>query len=270
MVILPGNIWLAKTTELLEEKTIENLPRKYLGMSQLGHSCSRYLWYYFRWAFKDSYNVRIQRIFRRGHLAEADVIEDLESIGIEVNSESVSLTAGHGHIGGHNDGTCINVPEAPKTKHVLEIKCLKNSKFNEMKKKKVKEANFTYYIQCQLYMHFMELKRTLFVVRNADTMHYYTERIKYNKDEAKEYLDRGVSVVMSEDPPIKMFDKTWYECKWCPAREVCHFNGKVEKTCRTCVYADIHVKGEWKCAKHGHTLSEQQQKDACDDYSAII
>lgn len=67
--------------------------RNHLGASLIGHDCKRYLWYIFRWAFRETYkdeasHARMQRLFNRGHREEARFIEWLEGIGAEVYYEN--------------------------------------------------------------------------------------------------------------------------------------------------------------------------------------
>ena len=55
---------IAKGIKLeLNNKTFVDYPRPYLGMSQIGHSYSAHLWFYFHWAAKTSHaaNSRSER-----------------------------------------------------------------------------------------------------------------------------------------------------------------------------------------------------------------
>ena len=60
----------------IESGEIEQTNRVYLGMSQMGHSCSRYLWYYFRWATVQKHTPRKLRIFSRGNHEEPQAYTD--------------------------------------------------------------------------------------------------------------------------------------------------------------------------------------------------
>ena len=43
-----------------------NAHRPHLGGSQIGHSCSRALWYQFRWTWREEHPGRILRLFETG------------------------------------------------------------------------------------------------------------------------------------------------------------------------------------------------------------
>lgn len=74
-------------------KTYDGGHRWHLGASLIGHECKRYLWYVYRWCFRETgtdaaNHARKQRLFNRGHREEARYIEWLEGIGCEVHYEN--------------------------------------------------------------------------------------------------------------------------------------------------------------------------------------
>lgn len=257
------------TLEKIESPTYQQEKRSYLGMSQIGHECSRYLWYHFRWAYQAEFPARMIRLFNRGHREEPEVIKELEKIGITCHSMQAEFVAGWGHIKGHCDGMCDGVIEAPKTTHLLEIKTMSDKYFKEMVKKGCKAAKPIYYGQCQVGMHGYSLKRALFIAVNKNDDSWYIERIRYNKDEAKELIAKGEGIILSDVPPIKVYKPTWYLCKFCDARFVCHYNSAFDVTCRTCKHVSIEKFGKWVCGDTGLELDEDAQKAACELYSPV-
>lgn len=59
-------------------------PRSHLGASEIGHSCSKYLWLKFRWTFYKKFDGRMYRLLNRGHFEEPRFIQYLEGIGCKV------------------------------------------------------------------------------------------------------------------------------------------------------------------------------------------
>jgi len=258
------------TLGLVSAGEIFQKPRPYLGLSQIGHSCSRYLWYSFRWCYIDSFSPRVARLLNRGHREEECVIATLNGIGITVDSmqEEIVLAFGHGH--GHIDGIAYNVPEAPKTPHLLEIKTMADKYFQDVVKKGVKVSKPVYYGQTQTYMKGMNLTRTLFIAVNKNNDDWYVERIRVDKDHGEDLYKKAESIVLSELPPIKPFSPTWFECRFCGANKVCHGGQPPHTSCRTCQHVDILDEGKWSCNKHSKPLSEDDQHHACDDYWCIL
>jgi hypothetical protein len=64
--------------------------RNHLGASLIGNECKRYLWYVFRWCFKENFDGRIYRLFNRGHREEERFINYLEGIGCKVYSDDLT------------------------------------------------------------------------------------------------------------------------------------------------------------------------------------
>jgi len=245
--------------------------RPYLGCSRIGHSCMRFLWYEFRWAFKGSIDARLKRLFWRGHREEPEIIKELQQIGIRCYDDQAECNFVSGHMSGHCDGKCIGVPEAPHTEHLLEFKTASDKKFKEMKKKKVQQANPTYYAQLQIYMKGLHLTRALFIMVNKNNDEYYVERVRYDAGFADDLIRKGTSIVLAETPPsiASPFGPTWFECKWCDAKEVCFGATPINKTCRTCQAIHIMDGGKWGCTKLGIELATGQQRLACNLYEVL-
>lgn len=66
--------------------------RSHLGASLIGHECKRYLWYTFRWVKAETFDARMNRLFRRGHREEAQFIDMLRGSGFKV--QDVDLEKG--------------------------------------------------------------------------------------------------------------------------------------------------------------------------------
>jgi hypothetical protein len=158
-------------------------PRPHLGCSTLGHHCDRWLWLSFRWAVVESFPGRILRLFRRGQLEEDLIISDLRSIGIDIEGSQDRVDFGS-HVSGSVDGIIHHgVPTAEKTKHVAEFKTHSKKSFDDLKKG-VKASKPMHYVQMQVYMLGLKLKRALYVAVCKDDDRLHTERIYFDEDVA--------------------------------------------------------------------------------------
>lgn len=253
-------------------------PRSYLGMSSIGDECERKLWLSFHWAAKKTHSQRINRIFNTGHIAEGFIIEDLKRIGVDCfyrfGDKKVEMTGAidekqegfvdvAGHFRGHCDGRVLGIPEAPKTEHLLEMKTHNDKSFKEVAKKGVKEAKPMHYAQMQVYMHYAGLKRALYVAYNKNDSDYYFERVYYDKGEAEDLIRKASGIIMSEEIPACKFSKTWFACRWCEYKDICHGEDRAERNCRTCNKSDIFNNGKWECSKTGKEISYEEQLAGC-------
>ena len=85
----PINSTVAAIYRGYEERSGEEL-RPHLGASQIGHPCSRALWYGFRWALAKDFDGRMLRLFETGQLVENRLIRDLRQ-----DRKSTRLNSSH-------------------------------------------------------------------------------------------------------------------------------------------------------------------------------
>ena len=230
-------------------------PRPHIGCSQLGHPCDRWLWLSFRWAVQPQFPGRILRLFRRGQMEEAVIVSDLRAIGIDVRctgEQQVRVDFG-AHISGSVDAIIESgVPEAPKKRHVAEFKTHSKKSFDDLEKNGVEKAKPMHWVQMQLYMHGTKIDRALYVAVCKDDDRIYTERVRYQKEVAEKYIERGRRIALSDRMPEPIStDPSWYQCKQCPAHEFCH-QTKLTKcvNCRTCAHSTALENGTWRCERH--------------------
>lgn len=267
MVKLPEQKTTLSEIERVGETSIKLRP--YLGMSQLGHECNRYLWYSFRWAYGGFISARKNRLYNRGHHEEPIIYKILESIGLIVWGDQTEIQAVYGHCKGHCDGIVRGVIEAPKTNHLLEIKTMGDKYFKDTQKNGLKITYPVYYGQMQVYMHGLGLIRGLFIAINKNDDDLYIERIYYDKEYAEMLLQKAEGIIIANKPPEKAFRPTWWKCKNCDARGICHQNETPQENCRTCEQIQILKKGKWKCNEYNLSLSTEQQRLGCDNYDVL-
>lgn len=244
-------------------------PRAHLGGSMLGHHCERWLWLSFRWFVMEQFPGRILRLFRRGHNEEATVVADLRAIGCNITEQMSDGTQWRvdfgNHVSGSIDGLITDgLPEAPKTKHLLEIKTHSKKSFDDLAKHGVKKSKPQHWAQMQVYMLGTGVDRALYAAICKDDDRYYFERIEFNKKEAQALVDRGHRVVSSDrlPPPIST-NPSWYQCKFCPAHALCHKGESIQQTnCRTCGWSTALDNGTWRCEKHGAEIPTKEQRNA--------
>jgi len=246
-------------------------PSRRLGMSTLGEDCVRKMWYRFRWAKQGNITRRIQRLFDAGHLYEDQVIKSLVEAGMEVTDQQDMLLGWAGHIVGYIDGVVTNVPEAPKTPHLLEVKTMNDRNFKEFKKKGIQKSHPKYYSQAQAYCGKKKLTRILFACINKNDSELWTERLHFDDDHYRFIMNRGMDVVGSElAPPNVIADRGNFACRFCDYSDICYDGANAKQTCRSCKYADLENEGKWSCSLHEKDLSNEDQEKGCHHYITII
>lgn len=269
---------LAASDAALEAKALAEKPRGYLGMSQIGESCARKLWYSFRWAGREAFKADTLKRFADGHRTEDLVIDRLRLVeGLDLFSTNeaggqLRVTDHGGHFSGHLDGTVEGLLQAPKTRHVLEVKCVSDKKFTEFKKavadlgekQALRKWNPVYYAQAQAYMHYTGLHRHYIVVATPGGRDWTSARTEYNAADALQLVTKAKRIIDAQEPPDKISNTpSWYECKWCAFSPICHNNEMPARNCRSCLHSEIQSEGRWFCQRWGKQLSHDEQAEGC-------
>ena len=276
MAALPEN---PHTTAAAIVRWYESQPqehRPHMGASLIGHTCDRHIWLTWRWALKPEFKGRILRLFDSGKREEPRLISELRAIGATVwdtdpaTGDQWRVSAHDGHFGGSLDGVAKGLPEAPKTAAVLEFKTHSNKSFNELVKKRVREAKPQHFDQMTVYMGLMELDRALYLGVNKDTDDVYCEWVEFDGERFQALLDRAKRLIEAAAPPYRIStDPDHFECKWCSFHKHCHGEVAAEANCRTCCRASPVANAAWVCAMDNRELSIEDQRRGCGSHLMI-
>ena len=222
--------------QALEQENQKKTSRNYLGGSRLGEQCDRALQFEFFNTPKDEgkgFNGQTLRTFEIGHALEDMAARWIRKAELDLRTHNkdgyqFGFETGKGAIKGHIDGVIVGGPEefGPYPR-LWECKTAKGQKWREMQKHRIKKANWTYYIQCQLYMAYMELTENpaLFTAINKDTSELYFENVAFDSSAAQEASDRGARIIEAcwngEILPRITKDPSFYMCKYCAWSDRC-------------------------------------------------
>ena len=272
--ILNKKSTLALCDEVFVEKQNSENPRPYLGASSIGDKCSRKLWYRFRWC-KEVFDATTLKKFRDGHISEDTVIAQLKlnkslTVIDRENGQQVGFSDIDGHFSGHLDGEIEGLAEAPKTRHVLEIKATAEKKFTELKKHiaalgeklALRKWNETYYAQIVLYMFYRKLTRSIHVITTAGARDWVSVRTDADNSFAKTLIEKARRIIYATDAPEGL-PRDSQDCKYCGLFDVCHNKKLPERNCRTCIHSSPAKDGLWHCAKKEVILLYEDQLAGC-------
>ena len=244
---------------------LKNERRPHLGASQIGHKCSRYLFYHFRWGYERDIEPRLQRIFKLGDHLEEVIIDSLRSIDLDVTNAQDRIIGLLGHYGGSIDGIVIEEGEDK----LFEAKSMNAKNFKAFQTKGVETSHPKYYAQVQSYMGYLNLQSTLFCSINKDNCELHIEEVQFNQKAFDRFKRREAEILTSSHPDE--FEKigssiSWYECRYCDARQTCHLEAPPPRTCRSCAHVGIQKGGKWHCEKQDTLLTFRDQENACEHY----
>ena len=244
--------------------------RAHLGASLLGHHCDRWLWLSFRWSARETFSGRMKRLFRRGFAEEASIIADLRAIGCKIAERQAKVNFGS-HVSGSADAIIESgLPGAEKSQHVAEFKTHSKKSFDELARFGVQKAKPQHYAQLQVYMHGLGIDRGLYVAVCKDDDRLHCERIHYDATFAARVIAKAQAIALDTRAPAKISnDPTWYQCRYCPGRTICHEAKPTEHVnCRTCAHSTAMPDSTWRCERwEGETIPYAVQVKGCESHA---
>lgn len=286
MVALPAvnDPTLEAVDRAIEARAAAETPRPYLGMSQLGESCERRLWYSFRWAvaavfpaatlyrFEDGFRVE-EVIAQRLRLVRGVTLHTLDPV---TGKQFEFVDIGE-HLRGHVDGMIRGLLQAPQTWHVWECKATSEDNQAKLIRRKTelgeKDAlaawNPTYYAQAVLYMHYAALQRHYLTCASPGARWTVSVRTEANPDAVTQLRAKAERIITRNEPrPRISADPAHWQCKSCPAQAICHGTALPAVNCRTCVHATAETDGDgrWHCARWNDDIPLDTQRTGCEEH----
>lgn len=208
---------------------------KNIGFGEIGHECSRYLWYKINTDEPEIFNSNTLRIFNSGHVAESRMAADLRKVkGItlythdpERDNKQYKFDFLDGRLTGRLDGVIVGLLQAPKTPHVWEHKEVNEKKFKELQKiGTIKGWDEKYNAQAHLGMYGADIDRHYLTVSHSGVRAVTSVRTELNKDYAKGLIQKAERIINAKTPPEKIGGPDWFACKFCRFYDKCHGGDK--------------------------------------------
>ena len=244
--------------------------RSHLGASGIGHNCERYLYYKFRWFFKEETNGQKQRLFNRGHREEDRYLEWLQGIGCEIldaDDEQTRMVAVSGHFGGSRDGTALLARYGISAPVLIEFKTHSHKGFKDLPLGGIRVNKPVHWRQMCTYGYAFNIKYGLYMNINKNDDELYVEVIEIDHKLGAEMIKRGYDIIHTTSPPARISENpSWFECSYCAAKHVCHENIKPLVNCRTCEFSEPVKDAEWRCSKWGSIIPAEVLPVGCETY----
>lgn len=233
--------------------------RSHQGASGIGRACGREVQLSWKWVAKPQFDERILRLFNRGHLEEARFLAMLLCLpNVQLWYETdeggqFKFSDLGGHYGSALDGIMVGCPDLPEgVPCYTEFKTSAAKGFEKLKKAGCKEEKFDHYVQMNQCMKYYQLPYSLYMVVNKDNDELYAEIIPYDEDNANRYTNRAEEIIFTTDPLPRISNQsTFWKCKFCDVKKVCHGKELPEINCRTCAHWSPKRDGGYNCA-HGN------------------
>lgn len=253
--------------------------RGYLGMSSLGRTCERNLWYDFRWVDQPVFDASALKRFADGHAGEdvqanrLRLVQGVTLITVDPQTgRQIGFSDHDDHLKGHADGLIHGLVQAPSTWHIWEHKQVDPKKQDKLaslilrngEKNAFREWDQTYYGQAMLYCHYYGATRHYLTVSTPGGRHTISCRSNADEVTALRLISRGGRIIKTSNPPPRISnDPAWFECRWCSFRAVCHEGAGPARNCRTCLHSTPVADGAWRCGMWRRNLTYAEQEAGC-------
>lgn len=235
--------------------------RNHQGASGIGDECARKVQLRWRWVQIPTFPPRVLRLFNRGHLEEArflSLLMCIPNVQLWYETETggqIKWSTHAGHYGSALDGVAVGLPDVPNgAPTYTEFKTANNKGFQGFVKDGCRMHNMTYFVQTQQCMKYMNLQYTLFMVVNKETDELYAEIIEYDAEIADKYSGRAENIIYTTEALPRLSNMaTFWKCRFCDVKEVCHGKTLPEINCRTCCHWSASREGGYTCERGRHT-----------------
>jgi hypothetical protein len=253
---------LIKLIDLGTSSNTSRERRAYIGASNIGNPCKAALQYSLRGYPQKEPPAPVLRIFEIGHLIEDLVVKDLQQAGVNVlpvntdTGQQWEYTAFSGHLRGHADGLILT----KEGYEILEIKSMKDRKWQKFKTQGIRISHPIYFDQMQILMGLAKLKTAWMVSYNKDNSLYHAERVSFDQYRYTELLIKALSVVRGPSTERISNTPSCFECSYCNYKPHCWPQGEtplpIPVECRTCKHAKPTGKRTWFCTLHGSRATD--------------
>lgn len=255
----------------LEDWSIEHHkqePRTHLGISEIGEECKRKLYYKFRWVAFEKHDGRMLRLFARGHREEEKYINYLEGIGAKVfrfdaKGKQFRVSGVMGHYGGSCDGV-VKLPWYPDIPFLLEFKTHNTKSFTHYVDKGLQISKPKHWEQMCGYGEKMQIQYGLYFPENKNDDDIQVTPIKLDWNRGKQLEKKAEEIILAVEPPPKISENpSFFDCKLCAFKGVCHYGEVPLKNCRSCKNSVPVENAEWRCNHYNANIPANVIKDGC-------
>lgn len=205
-----------------------------------------------------------------GAWAECDDVSEDERHIRRAGPRQWGFTDHDRHFGGSCDGQISWPGVLPDGWGLLECKTHGDKSFKDLSGKGVLQSKPTHYTQMQVYMHYLGLPWGLYIAVNKNDDTLYAEIVWAKPEMAEQLKDRAGALIASPSPPQRYSDDpSWFVCRYCAYREICHYGKEPHKNCRSCAMATPGADGSWYCQLHRADIPKEFLTKGCDQWEAI-
>lgn len=251
--------------------------RSHLGWSVIGRPCMRYLYYHWRWFWKEVHHARMERIFVEGHKIEKELRIILREAGaffldhVDETGQQVMVSELGGHFGGSCDGVFIWPAIGLNQPTLLETKSSKTgADFSNLEPKGMMVVKPVHFDQQSGYGRGLGIKYSCYIVRNKNDSNLYVEIVDLDWAHANDLKNKAAEVMQLRVLPNKISEKrNYFVCNMCSMQEICHDRKQPSPNCRNCIHSNPAENAQWFCNRWNSVIPKEAIPVGCTSHEFL-
>ncbi len=139
---------------------------------------------------------------------------------------------------------------------------------NQMKQG-LEKSKPKHWSQINIYGYYEKLQYGLYLIENKNDSDITIEIVKLDWALGQALEAKAWEIINSRTPPARISNEpSYFDCKFCSFREICHYKAKVEHNCRSCRYSVPTKDASWTCDKFG-LIPPEFVKIGCNQHISI-
>lgn len=262
------------------KREFEEDARTHLGASIIGHDCKAYAWNTFRWLKFEEFTGRMLRLFNRGHEEERRFIRWLQGAGFQVYEKDPTTDKQFRIVGcnGHFGGSLDSILFAPAHYNISEplywlgeFKTHNDKSFKSLQKSGVAASKPQHFRQMCSYGRAYDFKYGLYCAVNKNDDELYFEIVVLDYRQADDLFRKAEGIITAQSQPPKIAQtETFFVCKTCDFKGICHKRELPTKNCRSCKNASAAPNAQWYCDIYKSIIPLDIIPKGCDYWHPII
>lgn len=207
-----------------------------VSASMLGNPCERQIWYQMMGYPSPPIQASGLYAIEDGYLCEELIAKRLRMVpGVELETKDAEgnqfgFVRMLGKFKGYIDGFIRGLIQAPATPHIWENKACNETKYKKLnqlieafgEKNALKEWDFVYYVQAQIYMGEFGLDRHYMTVCTPGGRAVVGLRTEFDPVFYRAQITKAERIIGAKEPPDRITAmKSHHVCKWCKFAEEC-------------------------------------------------
>lgn len=179
-----------------------------------------------------------------------------------------------GHYGGSLDGLAKPPAKYEISEDIIISLSFKTnntgSNYEKVSKEALSKAKPKHWAQECQYGYKKGIRYCLYMIENKNDSDITIKIIELDWNYGAQLEKKAETIIFSKEPLARISDNpSFFNCKFCHQKGICHDGEQPEKNCRSCRNATPVEDAQWHCSLHNGIIPQDFIKEGCSQWLAI-